>query len=38
MIFSKYTDYTNVFSPKSAAKLFEYTNINNHFIDLINNK
>lgn len=35
---SKYTDYTNVFSPNSTAELLEHTGINNYPIDLINNK
>lgn len=35
---SKYTDYTNVFSPNSTAELLEYTAINNYPINLIDNK
>lgn len=37
-IFSKYADYTNVFSPDFAVELPEHTSINDHFIDLINDK
>lgn len=37
-IFFKYADYTNVFSPDFAAELPEQTSINDHFIDLINDK
>ncbi len=32
---SEYTDFTDVFSPKLAAKLPEYTRINNHAIELV---
>ena len=35
---SKYADYTYVFSPDSAMELSKHTNINNHFIDLIDDK
>ena len=35
---SEYVDYTNVFSPDSAAKLPEPTGINNYPIDLIDDK
>ena len=34
----KYTDYTNVFSLGSAAELPEHTGINDHSIDLIDDK
>ncbi len=34
---SEYTDFANVFSPKLAAKLSEYTEINNHTIKLVDN-
>ena len=34
----KYTDYTNVFSPDSATELPEHTGINNHPINLIDDK
>ena len=34
----KYLDYTNVFFPDFAIELPGYTNINNHFINLIDNK
>ena len=34
----EYTDYTDVFSPDSAAELLEHTDINNHPIDLIEDK
>lgn len=37
-VFLKYSNFTDVFSPKLAVKLPEYTNINNHIIDLIDNK
>ncbi len=32
---SKYADFADVFSPKLAAKLLEYTGINNHTIELV---
>ena len=34
----EYTDYTNVFSPNSAAELPKHTSINDHSIDLIDDK
>lgn len=37
-ISSKYTDYTNVFSLDSAAKLAKHIGINNHLMNLINDK
>ena len=37
-ILSKYVDYTNVFSLDFAAELSKHTGINDHFIDLIDNK
>ena len=35
---SEYADYTNVFSPNSAAELLEHTGITDQLIDLINDK
>ena len=35
---AKYLDYTNVFSPNSAAELPKHIGINNHSMDLINDK
>ena len=35
---SEYADYTDVFSPDSAAELPKHTGINNHLIDLIDDK
>lgn len=37
-IFSKYVDYTGVFSPDFAIELLKYKSINNYLIDLIDNK
>lgn len=34
----KYANYTNIFSLDSMVELLEYISINNHSIDLINNK
>ena len=34
---SKYADFTDVFSPKLAAKLSEHTRINDHAIELVDN-
>ena len=34
----KYADYTNVLSPNSASELLKHTGINDHFIDMINDK
>ncbi len=34
---SKYADFVDIFSPKLAVELPEYTKINNHIIELINN-
>ena len=34
---SKYANFADVFSPKLAAKLFEYTIINNYAIKLVDN-
>ena len=34
----KYVDYINVFLPDSAAELNEQTGINNHLIDLVDEK
>ncbi len=35
---SKYTDFVDVFSPKLAVKLPEYTKINNHAIELVDDQ
>ena len=35
---AKYSDFSNIFSSDSAAELPEHTGINNHPIDLLNNK
>lgn len=35
---SKYTDYTDIFSLDSTAKLSKHTGINNHLINLIDDK
>lgn len=37
-ILFKYTDYTNIFSPNSMAKLSKHIGINNYSINLINDK
>ena len=37
-IFTEYSDFSNVFSLNSIVKLLEYIRINNHSIDLLNNK
>ena len=37
-ISSKYADYTDIFSPDSAAKLPKHIGMNNHSIDLIDDK
>ncbi len=34
---SKYADFIDVFSPKLTTELLEYTRINNHTIELVNN-
>ena len=34
-VFSKYTDFANVFSPKLAVKLPKYTAINDYSIKLV---
>ncbi len=34
-VLSEYTNFTNVFSPKLVAELLEYTGINNHAIELV---
>ncbi len=34
---SKYTDFADVFCPKLAAELLEYTRINNHVVKLVDN-
>lgn len=33
---NKYTDFANIFSPKLVVELSEYTGINNHTIELVN--
>lgn len=35
-VFSKYTDFANIFLPKLITKLFKYTNIENYVIELVN--
>ncbi len=35
---SEYTDFTNVFSPKLAVELSEYTGINNHTMKLVDDQ
>ncbi len=35
---SEYTDFADVFSPKLAAKLPEYTRINDHAIEFVDNR
>ena len=35
---AEYSDFFNVFSSNSAAELLEHTGINDHLIDLLNNK
>ena len=37
-VFSKYADFANVFSSKLAAKLSEHIRINNHAIELVNDR
>ena len=37
-IFAKYTNFTDIFFPNLAFKLFEYTKINNHAIELIDSQ
>ena len=34
---SKYADFVDIFSPKLAVKLLEYTGINNYAIKLVDN-
>ncbi len=36
-VFSKYTDFANIFLSKSVVKLFNYMFINNYAIELIDN-
>lgn len=38
IFFSQYADYTNTFLSNSIIEFSKQTNINNHLIDLINNK
>ncbi len=35
---SEYADFADIFSPKLAAELLEYTRINNHAIKLVNDR
>lgn len=35
-VFSNYANFINVFSPKWAAKLSKYTEINDYTINLVN--
>lgn len=35
-VFSKYTDFANIFLPKLGTKLFEHTDIDNYVIELVN--
>ena len=37
-ILAKYFDFSNIVSSDSAAKLSEYTRINDHLINLLNDK
>ena len=37
-IYTKYFDFLNIFSSDSAAKLSEYTGINNYSINLLKDK
>ncbi len=37
-IFSKYTNFTDVFSPQLAIELPKYTSINNHAIELLDDR
>ncbi len=37
-VLSKYADFTDVFSPKLAAELPEHTGINNHAIELVDDR
>ena len=34
---SEYADFADVFLPKFAVELFEYTRINHHIIELVDN-
>ena len=36
-VFSKYGDFANIFLLKLVIELFEYTKINNHAIELVDN-
>lgn len=38
IVFMEYSDFANVFFPNSIIKLLKYFKINNHFIDLENDK
>lgn len=37
-IFAKYSDFSNIFSANSVIELLEYNKVNNHPINLFNNK
>ena len=37
-ILAEYSDFSNIFSSDSAVELSEYTGINNHLINLLDNK
>lgn len=37
-IFAKYSDFSNIFSANSVIELLEYNKVNNHSINLFNNK
>ena len=37
-IFAEYSEFSNIFSPDSAAELSKHTRINNHPIDLLDDK
>ena len=34
-VFSKYTDFADIFLPKLVVELFKYTKINNHAIKIV---
>lgn len=38
LVKSQCIDFANIFSLKSVTNLIEYTKINHHFIDLVNDK
>ena len=37
-VFSKYTDFANVFLPKLAAEFSQHIRINNHIIELVDDQ